>query len=143
VHLVRSWTGTEIFTLQLQPLGSGGFEVKDVMVSGGPESEEEDAGSREILDTLLDSLSWRHDRDWTLYEHTFGARWPGVFRLSQSSWWMPNATTKPIVVAIPTSLPPCSKASGIIVSASIARIPPAAKQRTKATVFADASWKRL
>ncbi len=77
VHLVRSWTGTEIFTLQLQPLGSGGFEVKDVMVIGEPESEEEDAGSREILDTLLDSLSWRHDRDWTLYEHTFGARWPG------------------------------------------------------------------
>jgi hypothetical protein len=57
VHLVRSWTGTEIFTLQLQPLGSGGFEVKDVMASGGPESEEEDEGSREILDTLLDSLS--------------------------------------------------------------------------------------
>lgn len=62
---------------------------------------------------------------------------------AQLAWWMANATTKPSVVAIPTSLPPCSKASGIIVSASIARIPPAANVSTKATEFADASWKRL
>jgi hypothetical protein len=62
---------------------------------------------------------------------------------AQSSWWMPNATTKPRVVAIPTSLWPCSKASGIIVSASIARIPPAANVRMKATVSGEASWKRV
>ena len=61
----------------------------------------------------------------------------------QSSWWMPNATTKPSVVAIPTSLWPCWKASGIIVSASIARIPPAANVRMKATVSGEASSKRL
>jgi hypothetical protein len=27
---------------------------------------------------------------------------------AQSSWWMPNAMANPSVVAIPTSLPPCS-----------------------------------
>ena len=53
-----------------------------------------------------------------------------------------DATAKPSVVTTPTSLPPCSKASGIIVSASIVRIAPAAKASTKATVFGDASWKR-
>ena len=61
----------------------------------------------------------------------------------QSSWWMPKATTKPSVVAMPTSLRPCWKASGIIVSASIARIPPAANVRMKATVSGEASSKRL
>jgi hypothetical protein len=64
-------------------------------------------------------------------------------RPAQSSWWRPNATTKPSVVAIPTSFRPCWKASGIIVSASIARIPPAANVRMKATVSGDASSKRL
>src|ERR1044072_1826649 len=46
---------------------------------------------------------------------------------------MANATAKPSVVATPTSLPPCSKASGIIVSASLVRIAPRAEARTKAT----------
>jgi hypothetical protein len=52
-----------------------------------------------------------------------------------------NATPKPSVVASPTSLPPRAKASGIIVSASIVRIAPAAKERTKATVRGAASPK--
>ena len=49
-----------------------------------------------------------------------------------------KATPKPSVVARPTSLPPRANASGIIVSASIVRIAPAAKERTKATVRGDA-----
>jgi hypothetical protein len=49
---------------------------------------------------------------------------------------------KPSVVAIPTTLPPCSKASGIIVSASIARIPPAAKVRTKEKATGEDSEER-
>jgi hypothetical protein len=43
----------------------------------------------------------------------------------------------------PASMPPCSYASGIIVSASIVRIAPAAKVSTNATVFGDAPWNRL
>ena len=45
-----------------------------------------------------------------------------------------NAREKPAVVNRPTSLPPCSNASGIIVSASIVRIAPPAKDRTIAIV---------
>jgi hypothetical protein len=55
---------------------------------------------------------------------------------------MVNATAKPSVVATPTQLPPCSKASGIIVSASMVRIAPAAKARTKATTSGEAFWNR-
>jgi hypothetical protein len=64
-------------------------------------------------------------------------------RRSQSSTWIVNATANPRVVTTPTSLPPCSNASGIIVSASMVRIAPAAKARTKATVSGEESWKRL
>src|SRR4051794_38378664 len=46
---------------------------------------------------------------------------------------MVNATAKPSVTMIPTSLPPCRNASGIIVFASMVRIAPAAKVRTNAT----------
>ena len=42
----------------------------------------------------------------------------------------------------PDHLPPCSNASGIIVFASMVRIAPAAKVRTKATVAGEESWKR-
>jgi hypothetical protein len=44
-----------------------------------------------------------------------------------------------MVVNTPTSLPPCWKASGIIVSASIVNTAPPAKASTNATVLADAS----
>ncbi len=44
-----------------------------------------------------------------------------------------KARAKPSVVTSPTSLPPCSKASGIIVSASIVRIAPPANARTNAS----------
>ena len=50
---------------------------------------------------------------------------------------MPNATANPSVVTTPTSLPPCSNASGIIVFASIVRIAPAANAKTNATVSAE------
>jgi hypothetical protein len=56
VHLVRSWTGIEFFTLRLEPLADE-FAVTDVMVSGGPD-EDEDAGSRGILEIFIDSLAW-------------------------------------------------------------------------------------
>ena len=56
--------------------------------------------------------------------------------------WIANATANPSVVTTPTSLPPCSNASGIIVSASMVMIAPAAKARTKATVSGEALWKR-
>ena len=60
----------------------------------------------------------------------------------QSSRWMVNATAKPSVVSTPAHLLACSKASGIIVSASIVRIAPAAKVRTNATTPGAACWKR-
>ena len=44
-----------------------------------------------------------------------------------------KARPKPSVVTSPTSLPPCSKASGIIVSASIVRIAPPANASTNAS----------
>ena len=61
---------------------------------------------------------------------------------TQSSVWISSAVAKPSVVITPASLPPCSKASGIIVSESIVRIAPAAKVRTNATTFGDECWKR-
>ncbi len=64
-------------------------------------------------------------------------------RLGQSSVCIRNAVAKPSVVTTPTSLPPCSYASGIIVSESIVRIAPAANARTNATVFGDECWKKL
>jgi hypothetical protein len=72
VHLVRSWTGIECFTLRLEPLADGEFAVTDVMVSGGLE-EDEDAGSRGILEIFIDSLAWEAGRARTLFEHVFGA----------------------------------------------------------------------
>ena len=63
-------------------------------------------------------------------------------RRSQSSTWIVNATANPSVTMIPTSLPPCSNASGIIVLASMVRIAPAAKVRTKATTSGEEFWKR-
>ena len=62
-------------------------------------------------------------------------------RSAQSSEWIVNATANPSVVTTPTSLPPCSNASGIIVSASIVRIAPAAKASTKATTSGEEFWK--
>jgi hypothetical protein len=62
-------------------------------------------------------------------------------RGAQSSALIANATAKPSVVASPTSRPPCSKASGIIVSASIVRIAPPANACTKATLLPEASSK--
>jgi hypothetical protein len=58
-----------------------------------------------------------------------------------SSAETPNATAKPRVVARPTSLPPRRYASGTIVSASMVRIAPPAKERTKATAFGEAPSK--
>ena len=55
-----------------------------------------------------------------------------------SSALMANASAKPAVVSTPTRRPPCSNASGIIVSASIVRIAPPAKARMNATVFPEA-----
>ena len=60
--------------------------------------------------------------------------------VAHSKVWIAKATANPRVVAIPASLPPCSNASGIIVSASIVRIAPAAKASTKATVSGEESW---
>ena len=60
----------------------------------------------------------------------------------QSSVWIVNATANPSVVTTPTSLPPCWYASGIIVSASIVRIAPAAKASTNATTPCEACWNR-
>src|SRR5215218_9359638 len=60
----------------------------------------------------------------------------------QSSEWIENATTKPRVVTTPASLPPCSYASGIIVSASIVRTAPPANARTNATTSGDEFWNR-
>jgi len=60
--------------------------------------------------------------------------------MPQSSRWITNATAKPSVVTTPTSLPPCSYAWGIIVSASMVRIAPAANARTKATVSGEECW---
>ena len=47
-------------------------------------------------------------------------------------------TANPSVVNAPTSLPPCSNASGIIVSASIVSSAPPAKARTNASVSGEA-----
>ena len=62
--------------------------------------------------------------------------------VAHSNVWIAKATANPRVVTIPASLPPCSNASGIIVSASMVRIAPAAKASTKATVSGEESWKR-
>jgi len=67
---------------------------------------------------------------------------PRVNPTDQPREWMAYATAKPSVVTIPTSLPPCSKASGIIVLASMVRIAPAANVRTNATVAGEESWNR-
>ncbi len=56
-----------------------------------------------------------------------------------SSDEMANASVKPSVVTSPVTFPPRSKASGIIVSASIVSTAPPAKASTKATVRPDAS----
>ena len=107
-----------------------------------------DRTKQEILKNVFDQSTMRTSSGRSRKEpdeHEAGAYmapasfWSGL----QSSWWMPKATTKPSVVAMPTSLRPCWKASGIIVSASIARIPPAANVRMKATVSGEASSKRL
>src|SRR4051812_1963694 len=65
---------------------------------------------------------------------------PGRHFHQQAHWsqLMANATPNPSVVSPPTSCPPCSKASGIIVSASIVSIAPAAKARTRATASGEA-----
>ena len=55
-----------------------------------------------------------------------------------SSAVIAKATAKPNVVASPVARPPRSKASGIIVSASMVRIAPAAKASTKAKACGDA-----
>ena len=57
---------------------------------------------------------------------------------------MVNAVANPSVAMIPTSLPPCSNASGIIVFASMVRIAPAAKVSTKATTsgLTKSGWAR-
>jgi hypothetical protein len=62
--------------------------------------------------------------------------------VTQSSRWMVAAIANPSVVTTPVSLPPCWWASGIIVSASMVRIAPAAKARTKATVPGEECWNR-
>ena len=62
--------------------------------------------------------------------------------VTQSSRWIVAAIANPSVVTTPTSLPPCWWASGIIVSASMVRIAPAAKARTKATVPGEECWNR-
>jgi hypothetical protein len=49
-----------------------------------------------------------------------------------SIWAIANATTNPRVVACPATRPPCSKPSGIMVSASMVRTAPAANARTEA-----------
>ena len=62
--------------------------------------------------------------------------------VTQSSRWIVAAIANPSVVTTPVSLPPCWWASGIIVSASMVRIAPAAKARTKATVPGEECWNR-
>ena len=58
-----------------------------------------------------------------------------------SSAEIANASPKPSVVARPTIFPPRAKASGIIVSASIVRMAPAANESTNAIVLGEASPK--
>ena len=58
-------------------------------------------------------------------------------RLS-SRLWRKKATPKPTVVSRPTTRPPCSKASGIIVSASIVSTAPPAKARVNAVISGEA-----
>jgi hypothetical protein len=65
-----------------------------------------------------------------------GLLWSGY-----SSAEIANASPNPSVVARPTRFPPRAKASGIIVSASMVRIAPAANESTKATVLGEASPK--
>ena len=67
------------------------------------------------------------------------SRYPASL-VAHSNVWIAKATANPSVVTIPASLPPCSNASGIIVSASMVRIAPAAKASTKATVSCEVSW---
>ena len=62
--------------------------------------------------------------------------------ISHSSDEIANAMAKPSVVKRPTSLPPRSKASGIIVSASIVKRAPAANDCTKATAEGDPPLKK-
>ena len=64
-----------------------------------------------------------------------------IFGPAYSSAEIANASPKPSVVARPTILPPRAKASGIIVSASIVRIAPAANESTNAIVLGEASPK--
>ena len=54
---------------------------------------------------------------------------------------MRNATAKPRVVTTPASLPPCLYASGIIVSASMVRIAPAANASVNAIASGEA-WRK-
>ena len=61
--------------------------------------------------------------------------------MPHSSELSANATANPNVVKMPTSFPPCSNASGIIVSASIVRIAPAANALTNASVLGEAPSK--
>ena len=57
---------------------------------------------------------------------------------AQPRLWRKKATPKPMVVTRPTTRPPCSKASGIIVSASIVSTAPPAKASVNAVISGDA-----
>jgi hypothetical protein len=59
VHIHRSWTGFEIYEVQLHPSG-GGYEVAEVWVNTDPEQHQRDPRvDAAILGPMLDSLAGR------------------------------------------------------------------------------------
>lgn len=90
----------------------------------------------------------RRDRCWRAYpflSHMAKVQPEGAFpevRPFHSIVLMRKARAKPRVVKSPTCLPPYLNASGIIVSASMVKRAPPAKDWTKATVAAEAPSKR-
>lgn len=76
LHLYRSWTGHELFTIQLRRLADGGAEIAEVMLNNElsdeeiprrewwqirrrplPRTEDREAHARYILAVLFDSIS--------------------------------------------------------------------------------------
>lgn len=89
VHLYRSWTGIELFAIQLRRLAGGGAEIAEVAVNDRnyphtprrrrlarllrrPSIEDLDKGADEILDVFFDSLTETPTLAVVIPGHVFG-----------------------------------------------------------------------
>jgi hypothetical protein len=74
VHLVRSWTGLELFAVPIHRLTDGGAEIAEVLVNeqdgGDPDGLVERAEA--ILDVFFGSLAAPPTSSVSLVEHVYG-----------------------------------------------------------------------